>query len=405
MAQTTLHVLAVLTVALVLLGVLELWRHRRNLAQIPIRVHVNGTRGKSSVTRLIAAGLTEGGIPAAAKTTGTLARMIFPEGRELPVFRASQPNIIEQVRIVAAARAASVRALVLECMALTPELQALSEAKLIRATHGVITNARPDHLDIMGPTERDVATALAATTPFHGKLFTTERTHLEVFAAAARDRQTALVAVDDAEIATVSREELAGFSYTEHAENVALALRVCADLGVPRAVALAGMWNAPPDPGAMTEHEIDFFGRRLVFVNGFAANDPVSTRRLWEMAVVKYQDVERRVAIFNCRADRVARSVQLAHDVVAWPAADHLVLMGTGTYLFARAATEAGLDASKLVFAENQTVEEVFEATIGLSGRSALVMGMGNTGGQGLALVQCFKNRSRLARGPTESVR
>ena len=36
-------------------GFLESARHRRRLDQIPIRIHVNGTRGKSSVARLIAA--------------------------------------------------------------------------------------------------------------------------------------------------------------------------------------------------------------------------------------------------------------------------------------------------------------------------------------------------------------
>ena len=45
----------VLFLALVALYFVERLRHRRALAQIPLRIHVNGTRGKSSVTRLIAA--------------------------------------------------------------------------------------------------------------------------------------------------------------------------------------------------------------------------------------------------------------------------------------------------------------------------------------------------------------
>ena len=38
-------------------GAAELAAHRRRLKQIPVRIHVNGTRGKSSVARLIAAGV------------------------------------------------------------------------------------------------------------------------------------------------------------------------------------------------------------------------------------------------------------------------------------------------------------------------------------------------------------
>ena len=45
-------------------------------SKIPIRIHVNGTRGKSSVTRLIAAGLRAGGKRTFAKTTGTAPRVI-----------------------------------------------------------------------------------------------------------------------------------------------------------------------------------------------------------------------------------------------------------------------------------------------------------------------------------------
>ena len=70
---------------------------------------------------------------------------------------------------------------------------------------------------------------------------------------------------------------------------MALALRVCDDLGVERGVALQGMWAAKPDPGAMTAHEMDFFGRRINFVNGFAANDPESTERIWNMALERYR--------------------------------------------------------------------------------------------------------------------
>ena len=394
--------LVVIAVTLALLGVVEVLLHRRNLRRIPIRIHVNGTRGKSSVTRLIAGGLRAGGLVTCAKTTGTLARMILPNGKEVPVFRPAKANVIEQLRIVAAAAAQDAQALVIECMALQPELQWLCEGKFVQATHGVITNARPDHLEVMGPDEVDVAKALAAMTPRRGKLFTTERKHLGIFSDAAKDRRSELVAVDEKETAQVTAEDLAGFGYTEHADNVALALRVCADLGIARDVALKGMWQAAPDPGVLTEHELSFFGREIVFVNGFAANDPVSTEMIWNLALDRHPDVERRIAVFNCRADRPDRSLQLGTSCVSWRPPDHVVLMGTGTYLFARAAVRAGMDSTKLVFVEDAKVDQIFETIISLVGRSALVMGMGNIGGQGLELGRYFRNRSApgLERAP-----
>ena len=134
-------VAAALTAGLASYGAWEHHRHLRNLERIPLRVHVNGTRGKSSVTRLIAGGLQSGGRRTFAKTTGTMARMIWPDGREVDVYRVGGPNIIEQIRIVRRAVECGAEAMVIECMAVSPELQPLSELRLIRSTIGVITTA------------------------------------------------------------------------------------------------------------------------------------------------------------------------------------------------------------------------------------------------------------------------
>lgn len=376
-------------------GLVESFSHRRRLEQIPIRIHVNGTRGKSSVARLIAAGMRAGGIRTCCKTTGTLPRMILPDGSEYPVFRPSRANVIEQIRIVRTALEFESEALVLECMALIPYLQWLCESKLVRATHGVVTNSREDHLDVMGPTERDVAWALAGMVPLNGKFYTAERDHLDIFQHAVDDRGSSMNAISDEDVAKITPLDLAGFSYVEHAENVALALRVCEDVGVDRGTALRGMWAAKPDPGAMVAYEMDFFHRKINFVNGFAANDPESTERIWKMALERYPDVERKVAIFNCRADRPDRSDQLGGVIRNWPEADSYLLIGSGTYIFARAATEAGIDPLKLVFAEDKSVDQVFEMIVELSEGSSLVMGMANIAGVGLDLVRYFANRSR----------
>jgi poly-gamma-glutamate synthase PgsB/CapB len=389
-------ILILVTLALALFGVVELALHRHNLRRIRIRVHVNGTRGKSSVVRLIAAALREAGVTTCAKTTGTLARMILPDGTELPVYRPAGPNVIEQKRIVATAAAYGAEALVVECMALQPPLQALCELRLIQATHGVITNARPDHLDVMGPRDADVALALAGSAPVRGKLFTAEREHVGAFRDAARDRKSELIALGDADVAAVTEAELAGFSYTEHRENVALALAVAQDLGVERAVALRGMQRARPDPGALTVHRLDFFGRDIWFVNAFAANDPVSTRRLWELALSRADRAETKIALFNCRADRPERSLQLGEAFPRWHPADHVVLMGSGTHVFARSLVRGGFESTRLVNVEEVRVEELFEHLISLVKRSAVIVGMGNIGGSGLSLVRYFANRARV---------
>ena len=383
------------------LGYIESLLHTRNLRRIPLRIHVNGTRGKSSVTRLIAAGLRAGGIRTCAKTTGTQPRMILPDGSEVPVFRPWRSNVIEQKRVVAAAVAHRAQALVIECMALQPALQSLCELKLVQATHGVITNARADHLDVMGPTVVDVAKALAGSTPVGGRLYTAEQRHLDVLAEAARDRKSHLVAVGDDDVADVTWDELSAFRHIEHPDNVALALRVCTDLGVNRQRALRGMWSAPGDPGVMSVYRCNERERQFLFVNGFAANDPESTGHNWNMLVDRFHGVERRIAMFNCRADRADRSVQLADACVRWKPADHYVVIGTATEVFARRAVSQGLSRARITCAEQKHAPELVELLSRQAGRSAFVMGMGNISGPGMEVVDYFRCRNVAAESRT----
>jgi poly-gamma-glutamate synthase PgsB/CapB len=144
--------LILLAFALAAVGVIEFIAHQRRAYSIPIRVHVNGTRGKSSVTRLIAAGLRAGNISTMAKTTGTLPRIIDMEGLEVPIIRPGRANIIEQVKVFRYFAKRKPQAVVVECMAVNPEYQWICEHKFVHSTVSVITNCRLDHVLEMGPT-------------------------------------------------------------------------------------------------------------------------------------------------------------------------------------------------------------------------------------------------------------
>ena len=100
MLSTPLIVLGTLAILLCIAGILEFQNHLTSLNAIPLRIHVNGTRGKSSVTRLIAAGLREGGLRTFAKTTGTAPRVIDEDGKDRIIHRLRLPSIGEQVRLL-----------------------------------------------------------------------------------------------------------------------------------------------------------------------------------------------------------------------------------------------------------------------------------------------------------------
>lgn len=393
--MTTFFYLVAIVLFLIVLGVQEYRRHVRQLSKVPIRIHVNGTRGKSSVTRLIAAGLREGGIKTFAKTTGTTPKVITGNGDEFSVYRPSGANIIEQLRVVDFAARNGAQALVIECMALQPIYQSLCELKFIRSTLGVITNARADHLDVMGPDEIDVAKALLGTTPFKGKLFTAERDYVELFKSAAKDRDSDITIISNDDISDVPDEYMEGFSYIEHAENVALALKVCEEAGVKREIAIKGMHKVTPDIGAMSESTIDWFGRTVCFVNGFAANDAESTEMIWNMSLERHSGC-RTIMVINCRDDRPDRSHQIGSVLKDWKEADHYFVIGTGAYTFIRTAVKHGLSAKKIVDLENEDVAHIFEKIIEHSENSTMVFGAGNIKGIGLELVRHFANRVPL---------
>jgi len=387
--------LLVLWLVLLGLGLLEALRHRRVLRRIPVRIHVNGTRGKTSVTRLIAAGLRAGGKRVCAKTTGSSAALVDPDGREFPLYRPSGANIIEQMRIMWRMLEFDPEVAVVECMALQPQYQSLTELKMVRATHGVITNARADHLEVMGPEEEDVALALAGSVPVGGDLFTAERDLLSVFETACEDRGSRLHGVDENEVASVDESQLARFHYSEHAENVALALKVCESLGVDRDTALEGMVALPPESGAMRVLHGQFFERDIVFVNAFAANDPESTGRIWEQMVERHGEGRRRVALVNCRADRPHRSRQMAQAMPQWAPADCYILMGSGTLLFARMAVKHGMSPDRMIVAENVSLLDITETILEHCGRKSLVVGMCNIHGGGEEVARYFHNRAK----------
>lgn len=384
-----------LTLALLVLlaayGGWEYWNHLRNLVAIPVRIHVNGTRGKSSVTRLIAAGLRAGGPGVVAKTTGTSPRMILEDGREVPIIRIGPANIIEQLMVVRVAARRGARALVIECMAVQPHLQRVSEERMVRSTVGVITNARADHLDQMGPEVRDVAEALSGTIPKGGTLFTADAEWLPVYERNARARSAAAVLADPA---SVGGTDLEGFSYVEHPDNVALALKVCEHFGVGRREALAAMQQANPDPGVLRGYRLRVGVKTLDVYNAFAANDRDSTLMIWRRLGLESRREHPVLVVINTRGDRLQRSEQFGRMMADDLPARCFFLVGEFTHATQEIALRQGLDPERVVNLGRCTAEEAIEAILTRTESQATVLCMGNIKGVGEELVQYVENRS-----------
>ena len=302
----TISSLSFLLIILMVFGYIELYIHKISLKKIPIRIHVNGTRGKSSVTRLIAAGLREGGLNTFAKTTGTIPRIINNKGNDVELHRLRTASIGEQIKLIRYFSKYKPDALIIECMAVNPQYQWISEHKIVKSTIGVITNVRPDHLDEMGTTIDDIALSLSNTIPYNSKVFTSEKDCLDPLKKIASNRNTILEVADEESIGSEYTNQL---SFIEHPENIELALKVCAEVGVKKDVVLKGILKAQPDPGALFIWDIHYEKNKNKFVSAFAANDPNSTMKVWNL-ISKGRD-NKKCIFLNTRNDRRYRTIQL----------------------------------------------------------------------------------------------
>ena len=385
-----LTILVLLLVLVLIIWGREAWIHERALRAIPIRIHVNGSRGKSSVTRLIAGALREGGLSTFAKTTGSTPRLILPDGNEEPVIRLGSPNICEQIGVLDRARREGAKVIVMECMAVRPDLQRVCEHHIMRSTIGVITNIRPDQLDVMGPTVEDVAVALSSTVPRKGTAVLGDARYGRAYQSVADAYGTNLLVARPEEVPAGAMD---GFTYMEHEENVATALLVTRQLGVPDSVALEGMYKANPDVGACTRRSFIHRGREIEFANIFAANDLESTITVWQKLQFGQPGPRPSVALLNLRGDRIDRSLQYAAALETGLRADYYVLIGGIPDTVLR-RFESQIPAGRLFALGQASPQEVFDLIADLpsaapGAEGVRVGGIGNIGGLG-HLIMAF---------------
>jgi gamma-polyglutamate synthase len=368
---------------LLVAGIIEQRNHDANLFCIPHRVLVNGIRGKSSITRLCAGALRGGGKVVVAKTTGTAARLIYPDATEEPVYRKfGIANVVEQIGIVRRAAAFYPDVLVIECMAVAPALQELNQTKLIQSTIGVLSNVREDHVAEMGPTLDDIARSLSRSMPVGGVCITAERQRLPVLEAEARRRRCRLLVVDPE---SVSDEDMSGFGWMTFKDNVAIALTVAELLGVSRRQALEGMWATPPDPGVLTVEEYIDSGRRLRFANIFAANDPESTLDNITQLRDQGRILDPVYVIINCRPDRIERNGQMGEIVAAIDPAG-VVLIGEPTRS-AKVAIARPWQDRVIDLGGRRSPDELLRGLLTRISGHASLLAVGNIHGQGEVLI------------------
>ena len=384
MLFSPLIILGALALVLIISGLLEFRSHQLVLSNIPVRIHVNGTRGKSSVTRLIAAGLRAGGKRTFAKTTGTAPRVIDAEGIDRIIHRLRSPSIGEQVRLLKYFSAEKPDVVVMECMAVQPQYQWISEHQMVKSDIGVITNARPDHLDEMGPTDVDVVRSLCNSVPIDGTLITAEEKYKNILEEVAEQNNSEFLHSDEG---SITDSELNKFSYIEHPQNIAIALDVCEKMGIKRDVALTGMHSVKPDLGALIVWKLKGENGSLQFVNGMAANDPVSTLQIWKFVIDRYPTTSGSAVFFNSRDDRPLRTNQMLELTFEEIKPEHFIIRGDKIASKVNRLIRHSPETKIQIFPLDDKIDSVSKSILDLP-EDILVFAIGNQVGEGQNILQ-----------------
>lgn len=252
------------------------------------RILVTGSRGKSSVVRLLHTAFEAAGVESWARITGVDPRELSPSG-ERRILRSAGAHV-EEMRWWLKHLPLSAGAVVLENSAVMPEFQGLA-AEWLKPHLTVFTNAVPDHQEAWGLNPGAAVSVLSEGVPPEGLVVVPEAMKEDDdLSCLLKQRSCRLV------FAPPAGKKQAGVK----AINLGLAMEVIRQRGLPEAPTLAAMEGLSGD-------RYDF---RVVQRGGaemalaFSANDLSSTQSLfrslgWDRSATRL--------VYNHRKDRPER--------------------------------------------------------------------------------------------------
>jgi len=335
-------------IALVLMGflVIEAILVSRSRAGIPHRIVVTGTRGKTSLVRILAAGIRTAVPETWGKVTGDVPLLLAPDGTEHPLRRRSPARLHEQRGVLWRCRRKGSVCIVLESMTITPETMQ-AEMRLVRPTLVVLTNVRDDHRETLGSDPAVQRLAYLQAIP----------------------KGVPCISLDDFPQDGSVPEEL-----------LAMAETVLKELGWASPAASRAMRSVADSliPGP---HALSFNGSTVQLLDGFSANDPESLSRLWKRWRQDLQDSDAWPVLLATRADRPLRTLQFCDWLAGRQDVATVHVAGNHAAAATRLLKARGLKVEKFAGgAENRVVGDR------AGGSQRVLVGIGNAKGLGLRL-------------------
>ena len=269
-----------------------------SIHSIPIKILVTGSRGKSSLVRLLSAALVSFGLKVRGRITGVLPRELLPgDGVLCPLKETlllrSGPASVEEMRWWLSTLPRGTDAVVMENSAVAPELQSLA-FRWLQPGCTVLTNIRPDHEEIWGRGEENAAYALCSGIGDTRETVCTE--HPVVLPRSVAEKPCVHRVLSARRCRLLPCDEGKSFKET----HFALVEEVCRIFGFDVLQCRSAAAALPPD---LADFALFHEGEGILAA-AFSANDPESTEHLFCSTGWSREET---TILFNARTDRVRR--------------------------------------------------------------------------------------------------
>lgn len=360
---------------------------KKSIYSIGFRVHVNGTRGKSSIVKYIYAGLKDTNLKVMAKVTGETPTLLLPDGSSETIKRRGSARVQEQFKIIYKAKRKKADALILECMSIDPMFQKL-ESKFYKPSIYIISNIRDDHREKMGSTLDDQINSICSAIPTNSKIIACESNYMHII-----EKTSKLHKSDFIKAVKLSDEERKLIPQTAHETNVEIALTVCLEADITREKAFNSILqeiNKVESP----IYTISDAAHKQYFLNAFSVNDIQSVQDYLKHWSDKL-DISNKISIvLNTRADRPLRTDLFTDWINSYQEnIDTVILTGDHKIRANRILTKS-TNNIKIKQIKNNSRNQIKDCIIEFAGNASLIVGLGNMSGQGFKIINEFSKTS-----------
>ncbi len=355
--------------------------------RIRVKIHVNGTRGKSSITKYIYAGIQEDNLKVLAKVTGEIPTLYTPDGNKKSIRRRGAARVQEQFNILRRAKREEVDVMVLECMSIDPELQKL-ESAFYKPDIYIICNVRDDHREKMGNTFKEQLKSICSAIPKNSKIITAKSDYAETIHAYAIKQDSEFI-----EALLLTREEENAVPQTAHKINVEIALSACLIAGVPREIAFRGIIKQikkEETPIYRTSQTDDSH----YFLNAFSVNDVSSVHEFLDHWTSELKIEDKLTVVFNTRSDRPFRTRLFVDWIKSYHEQIEKVLLIGDHKLMAHRLLKTSNQNIKTKLIQSTSKQPLNKMILENAENSRLIIGIGNMKGFGYQIINEFSKAS-----------